>query len=578
MPSDNQRPVRLHRAKGGAYTATLATSDPVDMGGWRQSLECSPAAIDLSRFPLPCLVGHDNTTVPVGRWESPRLDGGRLRATLRWGESAAARDLRADVDSGVIRDVSIGYVVLDATDDEPQRVTRWRPEETSLVAIPADRNAGFGRSFNHQRTSTMTTPNNAARAVERTYERAREHGITAVLVDDYHREHDSAGKSAGAIEGEFNSWLADELGARARLYRERAERAESGHKPININDLAAPAINRGAGSDYSLVRAVARAVERGHVDGLEGEVSAELATRSGRKPMGFLMPASGWGQRAVTTAAGGGAGLHGIEHSSDMIDLLRARTITGELGVQLISTQMDTDFPALTAGNSAIWNSGENVEVAESAPATGKREARFHNLTAWLRFTRKMAVQANPAMEPLMRQDILRQIGIALDKAAIAGAGGVTAEPLGIIGTTGVGFVDTSAGLTWAKVLELANSVESENVEPGSFGWAGDFATKLALMTKSKGTNEDAQFILSDAPKATLAGYRAEFSGVVPASTLVFGAWQHLMAIQFGGLDMVVDPYSEVTKGNIRIAAHTAWDFVLRHPESFAYCDGTDGE
>ena len=73
---------------------------------------------------------------------------GRGRAVIRWGTSDKARQIKSDVEAGVIRNVSVGYLVdeVGAHDANGQAlVSRWKPIELSLVSIPADQSVGITR-------------------------------------------------------------------------------------------------------------------------------------------------------------------------------------------------------------------------------------------------------------------------------------------------------------------------------------------------------------------------------------------------------------------------------------------------
>jgi len=75
-------------------------------------------------------------------------------------------------------------------------------------------------------------------------------------------------------------------------------------------------------------------------------------------------------------------------------------------------------------------------------------------------------------------------------------------------------------------------------------------------------------------------GYKAGVSTQVPSdltkgtgtalSAIIFGNWNDLMIGQWGGLDIVVDPYTLATTNMLRVVANSWWDVALRHPESFA--------
>ncbi len=143
-------------------SVVLSTENPVQrhfqFGDFLEVLSHQKSAVDLSRVPLPLIESHNQHTLNIGVVENVRLDGTKLRGTLRLGESARATEVWKDIQSGIVRNVSIGYSI----DDYEERgnvlfVTRWTPVELSLVAAPADIHSGIGRSMNTETTTQETT-------------------------------------------------------------------------------------------------------------------------------------------------------------------------------------------------------------------------------------------------------------------------------------------------------------------------------------------------------------------------------------------------------------------------------------
>lgn len=94
---------------------------------------------------LPLLFSHDQQQI-VGRATQVRLDQDRtLRADLRFREGEVWDMVR----DGDLTDVSLGYHIneYEERDDGTIVATRWTPAEVSMVAVPADQNAGIGRSM-----------------------------------------------------------------------------------------------------------------------------------------------------------------------------------------------------------------------------------------------------------------------------------------------------------------------------------------------------------------------------------------------------------------------------------------------
>jgi HK97 family phage major capsid protein len=203
-------------------------------------------------------------------------------------------------------------------------------------------------------------------------------------------------------------------------------------------------------------------------------------------------------------------------------------------------------------------------------------------LSANSRLSRRQLKQSVPGLDVILQNDLRRQIAVAVDAAAIAGAG-TALQPLGILNTPGIGVVEMATDgspITWAKVTELMAAVEGANIPMGSLGFLSNPKVKSALLSTPKFANGDTAILTADTEKLHIAGTRAAFSTNVPSnltkgagvglSGLIFGAWSELLIGQWGGIDIIIDDMSEAAKGNVRIVAHSEWDIAVRHAEAFA--------
>lgn len=160
--------------------AVLSTDAPVPMmmGGRtvNEILVHADGAIDMSRFPLPLVEEHDNARTAIAVAEDPRIEGGRLRANVRFGGQARAQEVLQDVRNGVVRSLSIYYRRLATVreNDGTVRTAKWIPMHVSPVGTPADAGAGFFRSDSapqpqaapaaESRKETMSDPANGGAA------------------------------------------------------------------------------------------------------------------------------------------------------------------------------------------------------------------------------------------------------------------------------------------------------------------------------------------------------------------------------------------------------------------------------
>jgi HK97 family phage major capsid protein len=79
----------------------------------------------------------------------------------------------------------------------------------------------------------------------------------------------------------------------------------------------------------------------------------------------------------------------------------------------------------------------------------------------------------------------------------------------------------------------------------------------------------------------SLMGYPAYVTTQVPStldkstttgvcSAIIFGNFADLLIGQWGGLDIIVDPYTAAKSAQINVFIHSFWDVLVRHAESFA--------
>ena len=128
--------------------AVISTEYAVDRDNYSEVLVHADAAIDMTRAPLPLIEQHQHGRLNIGIVENLRVEGAVLRGDVVFGQSERATELWPDVKAGIVRNLSIGYMVLaHRVEGSTVYATRWQPFEVSLVSVPADPGAGFFRSI-----------------------------------------------------------------------------------------------------------------------------------------------------------------------------------------------------------------------------------------------------------------------------------------------------------------------------------------------------------------------------------------------------------------------------------------------
>lgn len=133
----------------------FSSEQPVDRGDYDEILDHSADGMDLSRLndSHPLLLNHDPDQ-QIGVVERAELSAGdkKGRGVVRFGRSQLAQEIFDDVKDGIRKHLSVGYerlrTMATTAAENGRRSIRfaWRPFEVSVVPVPADRNAGIGRS------------------------------------------------------------------------------------------------------------------------------------------------------------------------------------------------------------------------------------------------------------------------------------------------------------------------------------------------------------------------------------------------------------------------------------------------
>ena len=574
--------------------ATISTEFPVNRGGYREVLLHGSENIDLSRAPLPLIESHNGSTLNIGTVEGLQVAGRKLRGTVRFGNSARASEVWADVTDGIVRNVSVGYTIDDyAEDDDTLRATRWTPHEVSLVAVPADPSAGLNRSNPPTFSSThaMNELNDGQPAADageylsRSQKRALHAPSPADLAQQSERDRvaeitataDQLTKYPGvrevAAECIRNGATFDQFRARAlEAVTTQPLRGAS----VPVNGMEGHAFHRAGRPerDYSIARALRAMVDPRSADaGYEIEVSQEIAHRTGRKARGLYVPMGQLSERALTVA--GAPSLVGTQQlGSSFIDALRARSVVMNLGPMLLSgLTEDVSVPRLATTSTAYWIAGDGSDgLTDSTPAFAAVTLSPKTVGALVLLSRKMILQSDPAAEGLIQNDLAKVIATELDRAAIQGSG-ASNQPTGILNTAGINSATfAGAAPTFAEIVAMESSLLTANVDAAGAAYVTTPALAGVMKTTLK-AEYAAEMIWQAANQPGIGvvnGLRALSTSNAPAGKVILGNWSDFVMGFWGGLDLQVNPYENFAQGTVSVRCFASVDFGVRHAPSFA--------
>jgi len=340
---------------------------------------------------------------------------------------------------------------------------------------------------------------------------------------------------------------------------------------------------------YSLARAILASAEKDwRGAGLEQEASNAVAKATGKSARGFFVPYDVLNppveQRDLLkgTATAGGHLIDTELQSESFIDLLRNTMRVQEAGATVLSGLVgDIAIPRQTGGAAPFWVA-ENANLTESQQAFDQVLLAAKSVGAFTDFSRKLLLQASLDVEAFVRRDLATTLALELDRAGLHGSG-ASNQPTGIAATSGIGLVSIGANggpPLWTHIVNLETEVSQDNADVGRLSYISNTKVRGKLkQTEKAATTGLFVWAENDSP---LNGYRALVTNQVRSdlvkgtsgavcSAIFFGNWADLLLGMWGGLDMLVDPYTGGIAGTIRVIAFQDVDLAVRHPESFAW-------
>ena len=580
-----------------ARTATLAfaSETPYERYWGIEVLDCTPTSMRTGRLRSGAnlLCDHDGKDV-VGVVESVEIGADRVgRAVVRFGKSVRAEEVWQDVLGGIRRNVSVGYMIHKAqlveTKDgvETYRVNDWEPFEVSLVSIPADASVGIGRALETPAPSaTAANPDPIQTPKEKIMTQVTQTETTTQEVRVVTQRNHAAEISAIAatIPGGADLALrAIQDGKTVEEFQHIALKAMA-NKPVATADVG---MTTKEVRNYSMMRAINAMANPGDQSAqkaaaFERECSDAASAKLGKQARGFMVPFEVQKRDLVagTPTAGGNLVATDLLNGS-FIDILRNAMVLDAMGARMLTGLVgQIAIPKQTGSATAYWVA-ENSAPTESQQTLGQVTMTPKTVGAFTDISRRLLLQSSLSVENMVQTDLATVLGLAIQQAAISGSGAST-QPSGLLTLVTPSVLGGANGLapTWANIIALETAVATANADIGTLGYLTNVKVRGKLKSTEKFSAGTGAPVWQDGG-TPLNGYRAAVTNAVPsnlvkgtsgatASAILFGNFADLIIGMWGGLDLMVDPYTGSTAGTVRVVALQDVDVAVRNVESFA--------
>ena len=301
---------------------------------------------------------------------------------------------------------------------------------------------------------------------------------------------------------------------------------------------------------------------KGNVTGLEGEMIAEGTNEMRNAGLnvagGFNIPSAVLRSMGTATVSSGATEFGGGIAKSDegIIENYAPADLAAKLGVRNLgglSGDVAMQVQAnLTAAGAAV---GEGVARAEALPTFAEVVLQPTRNAAHVGVTQQMLAQSGDDMQAFIQKDIRRALDKVFNAQIIAAMS--AAETASTYNATSNNPLDIEAAL-------LAADVDLADVRILA---AADAYRAMRALSFDAGSGD--LFAGSPVARKSIAGYATEISSQVDAGELMFFDKNQMVTAQWGGLNLIVDPYTDAAKGVVRIIANEYRDVKVMQDASF---------
>jgi HK97 family phage major capsid protein len=286
---------------------------------------------------------------------------------------------------------------------------------------------------------------------------------------------------------------------------------------------------------------------------------------------------------STATTAGEGGNTIATELSTNWIDALRNNIMFVQAGANFMSgLKGDVAIPRQTALPSFTWST-ENATATETNVTWDQVTLSPNRLNGFIDVSKQLITQSSLDVERILVNEMVQGAARAFDDAGMNGTG-ASNQPTGILNLAGTSDVPHGANggaPTWALTVEYETDIANANALMGNMAFITNSKVrgKYKTVEKASGTG---LFLWDDrTPSGPINGYPVIVSNAVPSdlvkgasgavcSAMVLGNWSDMLIATWGGLDLLINPYTKGKEALIEIIVNMYGDLAYRHAESFA--------
>ena len=312
--------------------------------------------------------------------------------------------------------------------------------------------------------------------------------------------------------------------------------------------------------DFSLIKAIRSVANNQQLDEASMAVinqGKEEMRKSGVSFSGQIqIPVE---QRATVEATVQNAGKETV--ATDKLNILGPiyqNMVLAKAGAHYITGLVGTVSLPKYSGSTVGWK-GEIDEAADGAGTFSEVTFSPKRLTAYIDVSKQFLIQDSVGAEELLRNDLVKAISTKLEETILGNAAGDATKPAGIFNGAESYDFTTNA---YQKTVDMESTLD---------GFDG-LAEKVYIVSPS--IKAELRKQSKDTGSGQLTYMNGEINGITTlcsskAQGIVLGDFSNYYICQWGAVDLVVDPYTQASKGCVRLVVNAYFDAGAVRDEAF---------
>lgn len=260
----------------------------------------------------------------------------------------------------------------------------------------------------------------------------------------------------------------------------------------------------------------------------------------------------------------GGEGVHDAVVETEITGILEplyANSVLTKLGARWYTGLPRGDVQIPVMGKNTVKWEGEIDEADATGNTFTTVKLSPKRLSAYVDISKMLIAEDTIGVEAAIRRDLVNALNDKLEATLFGTAAGTSDQPAGLF----YGAVETNVD-DYAGLCAFEAAVENQNVY-GQMKYVMNPSAKATFRCMIKGTNATGMVY----ENGEMDGIETYVTTNVASKKFVYGDFSNLVVGSWGNIEITIDPYTQATKGCVRLVVNAYFDFKPARTVAFNY-------